>query len=101
MNDLAGDWKQQHHSSRPPAGFRRLAALRFAAAWIGHRASMLDPGYFALVMATGIVSNAFFLQGQRTISEVLFALTIVAYAWLWLLKLLRAARSSAALWAIC
>ena len=29
----------------------------------------LYPGYFALVMATGIVSNAFYALGERTLSE--------------------------------
>ncbi len=37
------------------------------------------PGYFALVMATGIVSNAFFYLSHDGLSDVLFAITLVAF----------------------
>lgn len=95
MNDLADDRKDVR--SGRLAGPHRFGALRLAAAWVGHQASVLDPGYFALVMATGIVSNAFFLQGQRALSDALLAVNLAAYPWLWLLTLLRAARSPTAL----
>ena len=39
----------------------------------------LFPGYFALVMATGIVSNAFFYLSHDGLSDVLFAITLVAF----------------------
>jgi tellurite resistance protein TehA-like permease len=39
----------------------------------------LFPGYFALVMATGIISIACFLLEMRTISFVLLAINVVAY----------------------
>jgi tellurite resistance protein TehA-like permease len=37
------------------------------------------PGYFALVMATGIVSNAFFYLSHDGLSDVLFWITLVAF----------------------
>ena len=49
----------------------------------------LFPGYFALVMATGIISIACFLLEMRTISIVLLVINIVAYVVLWLLLLSR------------
>jgi hypothetical protein len=38
----------------------------------------LNPGYFALVMATGIVSKAMALEGAATLSGFLLGLGIVA-----------------------
>lgn len=52
-------------------------------------AADLFPGYFALVMATGIISIACYLLEMRTLAVVLLVLNIVAYALLWLLLLLR------------
>jgi tellurite resistance protein TehA-like permease len=52
----------------------------------------LFPGYFALVMATGIVSIAAYLTGMRSIAWWLFRFNIVAYLALWLLTLARTAR---------
>lgn len=49
----------------------------------------LFPGYFALVMATGIVSIAGFLLGMRPIAWVLLVINVVAYVILWLLTLAR------------
>jgi tellurite resistance protein TehA-like permease len=37
------------------------------------------PGYFALVMATGIVSNAFFYLGHDALSDALFWITLAAF----------------------
>jgi tellurite resistance protein TehA-like permease len=51
----------------------------------------LSPAYFALVMATGIISIAFAALGLPAMARVLFALNIAAYAILVLLFLLRAA----------
>ncbi len=98
MNEFA-DGCGGRRASRRSSRVRRFAALRLAATWIGHQAWKLDPGYFALVMATGIVSNALFLEGQRAPSDALFAVNLVAYPWLWLLTIVRALRSTAALWA--
>ncbi|WP_238626071.1 tellurite resistance/C4-dicarboxylate transporter family protein [Aggregatilinea lenta] len=55
----------------------------------------LFPGYFALVMATGIVSIACFLLEMETIAWWLFRLNAVAYVILWLLTLARIARHRA------
>lgn len=52
--------------------------------------STLNPAYFALVMATGIVSIASFLLGMPQIAYGLFWLNVLAFAVLWLLYILRA-----------
>jgi tellurite resistance protein TehA-like permease len=52
----------------------------------------LFPGYFALVMATGIVSIASFLTGMETVAWWLFHLNKVAYVVLWILTLIRLLR---------
>lgn len=52
-------------------------------------AADLFPGYFALVMATGIISIACYLMEMKTLAVVLLVVNIVAYAVLWLLLLLR------------
>lgn len=52
-------------------------------------AATLFPGYFALVMATGIVSIAANLLGMRTIALALLWLNVAAYVVLWALTLLR------------
>lgn len=57
----------------------------------------LSPGYFALVMATGIVSVAFHLEGHRRISQMLFALAGFAYATLVILGVWRAVAHRASL----
>lgn len=50
------------------------------------------PGYFALVMATGIVSLAWHLQGYSAIAKILFWFNIPAYCVLWAITLARLAR---------
>jgi tellurite resistance protein TehA-like permease len=52
----------------------------------------LHPAYFALVMATGIVSIAAHLQGLPLVAKALFALNLVFYPALWLLLAARIAR---------
>lgn len=59
----------------------------------------LYPGYFALVMATGIISNALHFEGYALISQLLFAVNLVAYPLLWLLTALRLLWARQALWA--
>jgi tellurite resistance protein TehA-like permease len=49
----------------------------------------LFPGYFALVMATGIVSLACHFQGMDTIARILFFLNVVFYIILWTMTLAR------------
>ena len=67
--------------------------------WISQGIKRLYPGSFALVMATGIISNALFLEGHRAISDALFAFNAAAYPWLLAATLVRAARFTRALWA--
>ena len=55
-------------------------------------ASSLFPGYFALVMATGVVSIACHFMGMRMIALVLVAINWVAWPALWGLTLVRAVR---------
>ena len=52
----------------------------------------LHPAYFALVMATGIVSIASHLVGFPLVPQVLFALNLGLYPLLWALTLARALR---------
>ena len=52
----------------------------------------LHPAYFALVMATGIVSIAAHLLGIPYVPQVLLAINIAAYVVLWLLTFVRIAR---------
>lgn len=52
----------------------------------------LFPGYFALVMATGIVSIAGHLLGMATVAWALLVINVAAYLVLWLLTLIRLAR---------
>ncbi|MHC1729219.1 MAG: tellurite resistance/C4-dicarboxylate transporter family protein [Syntrophobacteraceae bacterium] len=49
----------------------------------------LQPGYFAMVMATGIVSIASHLMGMSSTAAILFRLNIGLYLILWLLLLAR------------
>jgi len=68
-------------------------------ALLRHGVSTLYPGYFALVMATGIISNALFLEHQTLLANALFAVNLAAYPLLWLLTALRLVWARKALWA--
>jgi tellurite resistance protein TehA-like permease len=52
-------------------------------------AADLFPGYFALVMATGIISIAAELLGMRTVAIALLVINVAAYLFLWVLLLMR------------
>lgn len=52
----------------------------------------MHPAYFALVMATGIVSIACELHGLHSIAVALFVLALVFYPLLWILTVLRILR---------
>lgn len=52
-------------------------------------AGNLFPGYFALVMATGIISIAAFQLSMKPVAWALLAINLVAYAVLWLLLIIR------------
>jgi tellurite resistance protein TehA-like permease len=58
----------------------------------------LDPGCFALVMATGIISNALFEEGRRELSDLLFFANAVVFPWLAILTVLRALRFPRVVW---
>jgi tellurite resistance protein TehA-like permease len=70
-----------------------------AAAWLARQIVTLYPGTFAMVMATGIISNALYLENWRGISDALFAVNAVAYPVLLVATLIRAVRFGSALWA--
>ncbi len=75
---------------RQPAGLRQVAAAVVAD---------LYPGYFALVMATGIVSIALHQQDFEALARAMLALNVAAWAAVWLLSLARLARYPARVWA--
>lgn len=52
----------------------------------------LSPAYFALTMATGIVSIASHLLGHQAVGLALFGVNVLAYAVLWIAYLARALR---------
>lgn len=56
---------------------------------LGQGIASFFPGYFALVMATGIVSIASFLLGLRPIAQALLPINVVAYVILWAVTLIR------------
>jgi tellurite resistance protein TehA-like permease len=66
--------------------------------WLDAKLRDLYPGYFALVMATGIVSNGFYFLGQRALSLGLLAVNLGAYPLLLLGTGLRAVRFRRELW---
>jgi len=61
-------------------------------------AQRLSPAYFAMVMATGIVSIAAHQLGMGGTADALFWLNIVAYLVIWLLTVLRTAWFPQELW---
>lgn len=59
----------------------------------------LYPGYFAMVMATGIVSNGFYLLDHTLLADALLAIAVAAFAVLFLATIIRAIRFPRLLWA--
>jgi tellurite resistance protein TehA-like permease len=59
---------------------------------ISTAAANLFPGYFALVMATGIVSIAAFQLNMKQLAWVLLGINLLAYVFLWFLLLIRLLR---------
>ena len=53
----------------------------------------LHPAYFAMVMATGIVSTDAFVLGKANLGLALFGVNLVAYVVLWVASIARVARS--------
>src|ERR1019366_6866246 len=64
--------------SAPPAPISGLAGLH--------------PAYFAMVMATGIVSIACYLLGLILVGRILFGFNILFYGVLWVLTIVRCAQ---------
>ena len=77
----------------------RAPVVRHLGAWIDRQVATLYPGCFALVMATGIISNALFFEGYRGWADTLFAVNLVAYPSLMLLTVVRFVVFSRGLWA--
>jgi tellurite resistance protein TehA-like permease len=76
----------------------RAPVVRHLGAWIGRQVETLYPGCFALVMATGIISNALFFEGYRAWADALFAVNLIAYPSLMLLTVVRFFLFSRGLW---
>ena len=74
----------------------RTARARMGAAVLGGAASLF-PGYFALVMATGVVSIACHFMGLHLVARALVAVNWLTYGVLWALTILRALRFRAEL----
>ncbi|HET9716745.1 MAG TPA: tellurite resistance/C4-dicarboxylate transporter family protein [Pseudolabrys sp.] len=75
-----------------------LAQEDAPSSWLIRQISVLYPGSFALVMATGIISNAFFFENQRIVSDALFIFNGIAYPCLVVATLIRAISFPRALW---
>ena len=67
--------------------------------WLAGQIQTLYSGSFALVMATGIISNALFFEAPRALSDALFVGNLVAYSVLGIFIVLRALWFWRALWA--
>ena len=65
---------------------------------IGQEIRRLYPGYFALVMATGIISNAALFLGQRGLSDLLLAVNLAAFPLLVLASAIRGTRYRREFW---
>ena len=80
------------HSAFVPMLARQLLA------WTSVQVKGLYPGCFAIVMATGIISNALFAQGLRELSDAFLIANVIAYPLLAALTIARAARFTRAFW---
>jgi tellurite resistance protein TehA-like permease len=75
-----------------PAGVSGAGApplVMNARAELASLAKTFPPAYFAMVMATGIVSMASHLLGYDLLARALFALNVVAFVVLWIITLVR------------
>ncbi|MBZ0116649.1 MAG: tellurite resistance/C4-dicarboxylate transporter family protein [Sandaracinaceae bacterium] len=59
--------------------------------YLGERLAALHPAYFAMSMATGIVSIACHLLGLSDLSALLFWINVLAYGGVWVATILRVA----------
>jgi tellurite resistance protein TehA-like permease len=67
--------------------------------WARDGVAKLYPGYFALVMATGIISNALFMERRAALSDALLVVNLAAYPVLWVMTGARLVWFPKALWA--
>lgn len=81
-----------------PASTPTLATPGSLAARIDQQIRRLYPGYFALVMATGIISNAAFHIGHRALSDFLLAMNLAAFPMLVLASAIRGVRYPREYW---
>src|SRR5262249_27370554 len=65
-----------HNASKP--SMRPFA--QHLRAWLAGQIETLYPGSFAVVMATGIISNAFFLGGHPVLSDALFSGNLLGFS---------------------
>jgi hypothetical protein len=72
--------------------------LQKLVAWAGREIAQLYPGSFAFVMATGIISNAFYFEGYRPNSNAMLAVNLVAFPFLLAATALRLLRFGERLW---
>jgi tellurite resistance protein TehA-like permease len=89
-------------ATRSPDGLAHAALAQMLArqilAWSRAQVEGLYPGCFAIVMATGIISNALFAEGHRHVSDAFLVANIITYPLLAVLTLVRLARFPHALW---
>jgi tellurite resistance protein TehA-like permease len=78
---------------------KKFHLLHRLSAWTDSQIATLYPGAFALVMATGIISNALLADGWRHFSDLLWVVAALAYSLLAILTVWRAVRFGSALWA--
>jgi len=81
--------RQRRRERAAPSGRHEREAARWGA--LRRAAAALHPAYFAMVMATGIVSNATALLGLPVIPTLLLWLNLAAFVALWLLTAARLA----------
>jgi len=85
-------------SGAMPRSAQTASLLPKPRTWFGKEIATLYPGCFALVMATGIISNGLLFEGHRQWSDALFAINSVAYPWLMVLTVVRVVRFRQAAW---
>lgn len=86
------------HPTGSPSAETGMPAASSLANRIGLEIRRLYPGYFALVMATGIISNAALHIGHRALSDFLLGVNLIAFPLLALAAAIRASRFSREFW---
>lgn len=84
MNDIA--WTE----AGIPCQEKEKNEYGLSVAYLKKRLATLHPAYFALVMATGIISVDCYLLGLHEFARLLFGINILAYCILWLIYGIRA-----------